>query len=99
METLAKKQIVYDYVANCLSVNDKADLEAEMQINSELRQEVARMILKRLQDEQRVRKHSEKVETEQIEAQKAALKKENNISIKDAIKQKWGKLLENILSN
>ncbi|MFY7910704.1 MAG: hypothetical protein ACOVO2_14155 [Emticicia sp.] len=99
METLAKKQIVYDYVANCLSVNDKADLEAEMQINSELRQEVARMILKRLQDEQRVRKHSEKVETDRIEVQKAALKKENNISIKDAIKQKWGKLLENILSN
>ncbi len=99
METIAKKQIIYDYVANCLSVNDKADFEAEMQINQELKQEVARLILKRLQNEQRVREHIEKIETERIEAQKAELKKKNSVSIKDAIKQKWGQLLENLSSN
>ena len=99
METIAKKQIIYDYVANCLSANDKADFEAEMQINQELKQEVARLILKRLQNEQRVREHIEKIEIERIEIQKAELKKKNSISIKDAIKQKWERLLENLSSN
>jgi anti-sigma-K factor RskA len=99
METVAKKQIIYDYVANCLSANDKADFEAEMQINQELKQEVARLILKRLQNEQRVREHIEKVEAERIKVQKIELDKRNNISIKERIKQKWGELLDNLSSN
>lgn len=99
METVAKKQIIYDYVANCLSVNDKADFEAEMQMNQELKQEVARLILKRLQNEQQVREHIEKVEAERIKVQKIELDKRNSISIKERIKQKWGELLDNLSSN
>ncbi len=82
-----------------MSANDKADFEAEMQINQELKHEVARLVLKKLQNEQRVRKHIEKIEIERIEAQKAEMKKKSNISIRDAIKQKWGKLLENLSCN
>ncbi|MDZ7934094.1 MAG: hypothetical protein U5M51_03825 [Emticicia sp.] len=99
METVAKKQIIYDYVANCLSANDKADFEAEMQMNQELKQEVARLILKRLQNEQRVREHIEKVEAERIKVKKIELDKSNRISIKERIKQKWGELLDNLSSN
>jgi hypothetical protein len=99
MEAVTKKQVIYDYVANCLSENDKADFEAEMRMNQVLEQEVARLILKRMQAEQKVREHIEKVETERIGIQETEFKKKNNVSIKDTIKQKWGKLLENLSSN
>lgn len=99
MKTTSTKQTINDYVANSLSANDKADFEAEMQMSLELRQEVAKLILKRLQNEQKVCEQVEKTVIERMEAQKIELTKKNNISVKDAIKQKWGKLFENLSSN
>ncbi len=98
MEAVVKKQVIYDYVANCLSDNDKADFEAEMRMNQTLEQEVARMILKRMQNEQKVREHIRVAETERVRLQQAEFNKKRN-PIMTSIKQKWGKLIGSLSSN
>ncbi len=95
MEAVVKKQVIYDYVANCLSDNDKADFEAEMRMNQTLEQEVARMILKRMQNEQKVREHIKVAETERVRLQQAEFNKKKNPII-TSIRQQWGKLIGNL---
>ena len=98
MEAVVKKQVIYDYVANCLSDNDKADFEAEMRMNQTLEQEVARMVLKRMQNEQKVREHIRTAEMERIKLQQAEFDKKRN-PIMASIKEKWSKLIGSLPNN
>lgn len=95
METITLNKKIEDYVANRLSEIEKVDFEADMAMDKEIEKEVARQILKKMQIERKVREHIEKLEIERISS--TEVHKTQNIYC--SIKEKWGKLLENLSSN
>lgn len=97
MITIALNSKIEDYVANRMTETEKADFEAEMIMDKELEQEVARMILRKMQIERNINQHIKKVEIERITLNKEL--KIQNISLKETIIKKWGKLLDYLSSN
>jgi hypothetical protein len=95
METVSLNKKIEDYVNNRLVDAEKVDFEADMAMDKELEKEVARVILRKMQIERKVKEHIEKVELERI----SSIQEYKTQSIYDTIREKWGKLLENLSSN
>jgi hypothetical protein len=95
METLSLNKKIEDYVANRLPEIEKVDFEADMAMDKELEKEVVRLILRKMQIERKVKEHIEKVELERI----SSTQEHKTQTIYSSIREKWGKLLENLSSN
>jgi hypothetical protein len=97
MITIALNSKIEDYIANRMSETDKVDFEAEMMMDKELEQEVARMILRKMQIERNVEQHIKIAEIERVALNQEL--KVQNMSLKETIINKWGKLLACLSSN
>ena len=97
MITITLNTKAEDYVANRMSETEKVDFEAEIIMDKELEQEVARMILRKMQIERKVKQHIKIAEIERVALNQGL--KVQNISLKETIINKWGKLLAYLSSN
>lgn len=91
---MTKNQKINNYIANRMSENDKSDFEAEMRMDSEIEIEVARIILKKLKEEDRLQDIIEKpvvANDNNLFAQNRHFIEDKD-SIKDIFFQKWGKI-------